>query len=140
MPDRPLIELVAARAQGNPFYAEELLNFIHASGIDRADEIGLRSLDLPDSLQSLILCRIDTLQESSRRTLKVASVIGRVFQAPALPVIYRELVTIDGVRSDLDTLLLLDLVIPDREEDESRLFKHALTQAVVYESLPYALA
>ncbi len=138
-PDRPLIELVAARAQGNPLYAEELLNFIHASGIDRADEIGLRSLDLPDSLQSLILSRIDTLQESSRRTLKLASVIGRVFQAPALPVIYRDLVTIDGVRSDLDTLLLLDLVIPDREEDESRLFKHALTQAVVYESLPYGL-
>jgi len=132
--ETPLIDLVVARAQGNPLYAEELLNFIHASGIDRAD-----SLEFPDSLQSLILSRIDTLQESSRRTLKLASVIGRVFRVPTLPVIYRDLVTLDGVRSDLETLLLLDLVIPDREEDESRLFKHAMTQAVVYESLPFGL-
>ena len=137
--DGPLIDLVVTRAQGNPLYAEELLNFIHASGIGRGDEIRVRSFELPDSLHSLILSRIDTLQESSRRTLKLASVVGRVFRAPTLPIIYRDLVTLDGVRSDLETLLLLDLVIPDREEDESRLFKHAMTQAVVYESLPYGL-
>ena len=42
-------------------------------------------------------------------------------------------------RSDLGTLARLDLVNPDRAEDESYLFKHAVTQEVAYESLPYAL-
>ena len=42
-------------------------------------------LDLPESLHSLILSRIDALSEAPRRTLKVASVLGRVFRAPVLP-------------------------------------------------------
>ena len=56
-----------------------------------------------------------------------------------LPGVYPELGTIDDVRAHLEMLRLLDLVNPDREEDESHLFKHAVTQEVAYESLPYAL-
>jgi predicted ATPase/class 3 adenylate cyclase len=134
-----LTELVVSRAQGNPFYAEELLNYVHAQEIDPADEQALRSLELPGSLHSLVLSRIDTLSESPRRTLKVASVVGRVFRAPMLPGVYPELGTVGDVRAHLGTLRLLDLVNPDREEDESYLFKHAVTQEVAYESIPYAL-
>ena len=134
-----LLELVAKRAQGNPFYAEELLNYVHAQEIDLADERTLRSLELPGSLHSLILSRIDALNEAPRRTLKVASVVGRVFRAPMLPGVYPELGAIDDVRAHLGTLRLVDLVNPDREDDESYLFKHAVTQEVAYESLPYAL-
>ena len=86
-----------------------------------------------------MLSRIDTLTEAPRRTLKVASVVGRSFRAPALPGAYPELGTIDDVRAHLGTLRQLDLVTPDREDDESYLFKHAVTQEVAYESLPYAL-
>ncbi len=134
-----LVELVVGRAQGNPFYVEELLNYVHAQEIDPADERALRSLELPGSLHSLVLSRIDTLSESPRRTLKVASVVGRVFRAPMLPGVYPELGTIGDVRAHLATLRLLDLVNPDREEDESYLFRHAVTQEVAYESIPYAL-
>ncbi len=134
-----LLELVVARAQGNPFYAEELLNYVNAQDIDPADERALRALALPESLHSLILSRIDGLSEAPRRTLKVASVVGRVFRAPMLPGVYPELGEIDDVRAYLGTLRLVDLVSPDREDDESYLFKHAVTQEVAYESLPYAL-
>jgi class 3 adenylate cyclase/tetratricopeptide (TPR) repeat protein len=134
-----LVELVVGRAQGNPFYVEELLNYVHAQEIDPADEQALRSLELPGSLHSLVLSRIDKLSESPRRTLKVASVVGRVFKAPMLPGVYPELGTIGDVRAHLATLRLLDLVNPDREEDESYLFRHAVTQEVAYESIPYAL-
>ncbi len=134
-----LRRLVVERAQGNPFYAEELLNFVQAEGLDLYDERALRSLELPESLHSLVLSRIDTLSEAPRRTLKVASVVGRLFRAPMLGSVYPELGTLDDVRAHLGTLRLLELVIPDRVEDESHLFKHAVTHEVAYESLPYAL-
>ena len=74
-----LVELIAARAEGNPFYVEELLNYLvgqgHRPGRRRARS---PALELPESLHSLILSRIDTLDEAPRRTLKVASVVGRV--------------------------------------------------------------
>ncbi len=134
-----LYELVIRRAQGNPFYAEELLNYVHDQGIDATDEGALRSLELPDSLHSLILSRIDTLQETQRRTLKVASVLGRVFEATVLPGVYPPLGPLQGVREQLATLLQADLVASERQDDESYLFKHAATQEVAYGSLPYAL-
>ncbi len=134
-----LRDLVVSRAQGNPFYAEELLNYVRDQGVDPADERALRALELPDSLHSLVLSRIDTLTEAPRRALKVASVVGRVFRAPTLPAVYPELGEIEDMRASLGTLSRVDLVTPDREEDESYLIKHAVTQEVAYESLPYAL-
>ena len=134
-----LVELVTARSQGNPFYVEELLNFIRGQGVELDDEAALRGLSLPESLHTLVLSRVDTLSEEPRRTLKVASVVGRAFRAPALPEIYPELGSLDDVREHLGALRSLDLVTLDREADESYLFKHVVTQEVAYESTPYAL-
>jgi class 3 adenylate cyclase/tetratricopeptide (TPR) repeat protein len=136
---RSLLEVVVERSQGNPFYAEELLNYVDELEVDLADESALRSLELPGSLHSLVLGRIDTLSESPRRTLKVASVAGRVFRAPVISGAYPELGSSSDIRAHLLTLKTLDLVNVDRESDESYLFKHAVTHEVAYESLPYAL-
>lgn len=134
-----LLEVVVSRAQGNPFYAEELLNYVDERDVDLTDEAALRRLELPGSLHSLVLGRIDTLSEAPRRTLKVASVIGRVFRAPIIPNAYPDIGSLNDVRAHLGTLRALDLVNIDREDDESYLFKHAVTHEVAYESLPYAL-
>jgi predicted ATPase/class 3 adenylate cyclase len=134
-----LRDLVVSRAQGNPFYAEELINFVNDRGIDPSDEGALQALELPQSLHSLVLSRVDTLTEAPRRTIKVASVVGRVFAAPMLPGVYPELGTLQDVRSDLDTLRLAELVVPESAEEESHSFKHAVIQEVAYESLPYSL-
>jgi tetratricopeptide (TPR) repeat protein len=134
-----LVELVTSRSQGNPFYVEELLNFIRAQDVDLRDEGALRGLQLPESLHSLILSRIDTLSEAPRRTLKVASVIGRTFAAPALPAVYPELGSLEDVRGHLGALGSLDLVKLDREDEEAYIFKHVVTQEVAYESMPFAI-
>ncbi len=136
-----LPELVVGRAAGNPFYAEELINYLDAQGVEASDERALATLELPESLHSLILGRIDTLSEAPRRTIKVASVVGRVFRAAMLPGVYPELGELDEVRADLAALSAADLVGADHgeEEDEAYLFKHSVTQEVAYESLPYAL-
>jgi tetratricopeptide (TPR) repeat protein len=87
----------------------------------------------------LVLSRIDAAAERPRRTMKVASVVGRVFEAPILPGAYRELGSLDEVLEDLDALRVLDLVGLDREADQAWMFKHMVTQEVTYESLPFAL-
>ena len=134
-----LLELVVARSQGNPFYVEELLNYVHGHGVDPQDEAALRALELPESLHSLILSRVDTLGEAPRRTLKVASVVGRSFLAPALPAIYPELGSPEDVGEHLATLRELDLVALDRDDEQSYIFKHVVTQEVAYESMPFSI-
>ena len=134
-----LLELVLRRAQGNPFYAEELINFVRSQGVDADDARALRALELPDSLHSLILSRIDKLTERPRRTLKVASVIGRSFHAATVQATYPELGSPDVVTDALSSLGGLDLVARDRAGDDSYVFKHVVTQEVAYESIPFGL-
>ena len=79
------------------------------------------------------------MTDGPRRTLKVASVVGRVFEAPVLPGAYPELGTLDDVLDQLDELRAADLVSLDRDLEHAYLFKHVATQEVAYESLPFAL-
>ena len=134
-----LVALVTDRSGGNPFYIEELITYISSHGVDPGDAAAVRALELPESLHSLVLSRIDTVGEEPRRTLKVASVVGRVFEAPVLPGAYPELGDLDTVVEQLDTLRAADLVNLDREADQAYLFKHVATQEVAYESLPYGV-
>ncbi len=134
-----LVTLVTERSGGNPFYIEELVTFIASKGIDPTDERAVREIELPESLHSLVLGRIDTIGEGPRRTLKVASVVGRTFEAPILPGAYPELGTLDAVVDNLGILRAADLVNLDREAEQAWLFKHVVTQEVAYESLPFAV-
>ena len=134
-----LVELITARAQGNPFYIEELLNFIHSQGVDLHDEPALKQLELPGSLHSLILSRIDKLAEAPRRTLKVASVIGRVFRAPMLPGVVSRARN-GSTRSTEPRGAWRERARQRRPAKSSQtyIFKHGVTQEVAYESMPFA--
>jgi adenylate cyclase len=134
-----LVERITARAQGNPFYIEELLNYLRDRDISPQDSRALEQLDLPTSLYSLILSRLDQRTESQKIVLRVASVIGRLFRAALLWGMYPELGTQERVRADLEILCHLDLTKADTPEPElAYLFKHIVTQEVAYESLPFA--
>jgi predicted ATPase len=134
-----LVEQITARAEGNPFYIEELLNYLHNRDLDLQDVATLADVDLPSSLHSLILSRIDQLTESQKSALKVASVVGRVFRAAWLWGAYPQLGEMARVRGDLDILRQMDLMLLESSEPELvYLFKHIITQEVAYETLPYA--
>jgi adenylate cyclase len=138
-PTADVVARIAARSQGNPFYIEELVNYIHDLGLDPADAHALSQVDLPSSLHSLILSRIDTLSERERTTLRVASVIGRLFTGALLWGAYPQLGGEQPVRADLEQLSQLDLTPLESPEPElTYLFKHIVTQEVAYESLPFA--
>ncbi|HEY7179531.1 MAG TPA: tetratricopeptide repeat protein [Gaiella sp.] len=138
-PSEALVSLVGRRAEGNPFYVEELLNYLVGRHVDLDDEAAIAGVELPDSLHTLVLSRIDTLAERPRSTLKVASVLGRSFRAAPLPDVYPDLGGADDVAASLDVLRSADLVSLDVEAEGSYLFRHVVAQEVAYESIPYAI-
>ncbi len=135
-----LVQRITAEAEGNPFYVEELLNYIHDKGLDQAQlQENATVLELPTSLHSLILSRVDQLSEKQQITLKVASVIGRLFRATLLWGMYPELGQPEQVKSDLESLSQLHLTAKSPAEPElTYFFQQLMTQQVAYENLPYA--
>ncbi|NUM46969.1 MAG: tetratricopeptide repeat protein [Anaerolineales bacterium] len=130
------VERTVDKAGGNPFFIDEMLNLIHDRGIDPTDVHALETLILPDSLNSLIISRIDQLAEGPKTTLKVASVIGRLFKASWLWGIYPQLGTSEQIKAQLEHLDRLEITPLDKPEPELEyLFKHILTREVAYESL-----
>lgn len=133
------VQRVTEQASGNPFYIEELLNFLQDMRIDPHDEAALAKVDLPPTLYSLVLSRVDRLSEDEQIVLKVASVIGRMFQASMLWGVHPDAGDFDQLLRRLDALRTLDLTQLDAPEpDFVYLFKHVITQQVAYESLLYA--
>lgn len=136
-PPPQLLERLVVRSAGNPFYLEELLNLLKDQRIDFTNPEAVKSLDLPVSLQSLVLSRIDRLTETQQAALKVACVIGRLFPAAAVWGIQTHQDR-EQVSADLARICAVDLTAIDRPEPELfYIFKHVVTQEVTYESLPH---
>jgi class 3 adenylate cyclase/tetratricopeptide (TPR) repeat protein len=138
LPDE-LRSLLGRKAEGNPFYVEELVKSLEESGALR--RVGTRyelarsvtELAVPGTIQDVIAARIDRLQEAPKRTLQLAAVIGREFT--------RRLVDrLDEIRERTDDFLreltALELIHERHLFPElAYMFKHALTQDVAYASL-----
>lgn len=134
-----VIERIIERAQGNPFYIDEMLKLLYNHGLQPTDTDALDTLELPDSLHCLITSRIDQLQEGPKTTLKVASVIGRRFYAGWLWRVYPQLGTPELIHDSLTHLNRLELTLLSKTNPELEyLFKHMLTHEVAYASLSVA--
>jgi class 3 adenylate cyclase/tetratricopeptide (TPR) repeat protein len=135
-----VVRRLADRGEGNPFYLEELVSFLHARGVDPRDSHTLTTLDLPDSLHRLVMARIDQLDEGEKATIKVASVIGRRFLARWISKAYPAAGQREEVARHLERLGELDLTpryatAPELEYS----FRHAITQEAAYQSLTFQM-
>ena len=136
-----LSELVVERAEGNPFFVEELLGVLIDRGLLARQNGGwvLHELPnefaVPDSVQAVLAARIDLLGAAEKSALQAASVIGRVFWTGPV----YELVE---AKPDLRVLEDRDLVRrragSSMAGEREYVIKHALTREVAYESLPRA--
>jgi class 3 adenylate cyclase/tetratricopeptide (TPR) repeat protein len=127
IPD-PLLERVAETAGGNPFFLSELVRSLLASGeLESAGEI--RTIELPTTIEKVILARLDQLDPAHRDVVTSASVLGRTV---ALPLLER-MIGADP-RSETDDLVRLRLFERDGKPEEVW-FAHALIQEVAYGSL-----
>jgi ABC-type oligopeptide transport system substrate-binding subunit/class 3 adenylate cyclase len=125
-------------AEGNPFYLEELVRSLVDSGALVRDGEGWRfdhevAVEVPDTVEKVILARLDRLEPATRDVLTAASVLGRRFGLPLLEGVAGE----DGeIRGRLRDLERLDLVHEARRwpQPEYR-FKHALIQEAAYRTI-----
>lgn len=119
-------EVVLERAEGNPFFLEELLACV-------GDEGHFEAAAIPDSIQAVLAARIDQLPPLERETLQAASVIGRNFWREAVEAL------LDGGPASFALLEERDFVRPrprsSLEGARELAFKHALTCEVAYGTL-----
>jgi class 3 adenylate cyclase/tetratricopeptide (TPR) repeat protein len=145
----PMIgRLIREKSEGHPFFAEELAYALRESGIliieDQVCKVHSRFLNfedltLPDTLQAAITNRIDGLDPSQQLTLKVASVIGRIFSFRVLEAVHPIEADRQALPDYLETLTRLSLTLIESEPpDLAYIFKHAVTQEVAYNLMLYS--
>jgi class 3 adenylate cyclase/uncharacterized protein len=118
------VEQIVAQAEGNPFYAEELVRSVLEHGADAG---------LPDSVQATVLARIDLLPETERRVIQLGSIFGRSFRIAGIEALAPQ---IEGVGEACEHLLSADLVRPS--SDDVLEFRHILIREVAYQTLTRA--
>ena len=134
-----LIDLVVTRAEGNAFYLEQLVDYFAARAVDPRGDDDPEADDLPSSLHSLVLSRIDTQPEGPRQSLKVASVLGRSFGSRLVASTYPDLGEDDEVHAHLLAVSSTRLVAVEDRSERTFAFGHSVTRDVAYESIPYAV-
>jgi class 3 adenylate cyclase/tetratricopeptide (TPR) repeat protein len=129
-----LERIILARAEGNPFFIEELLQALIESGAVAVTGGAVTMApvvtedEIPDTLQGIILARVDRLAHRERTTIQHAAVIGRTFSADLLAAVLG-----DDPESSLVELARSQLV--EAEGDGQWIFLHALIQEVTYDML-----
>jgi class 3 adenylate cyclase/tetratricopeptide (TPR) repeat protein len=143
-----VLRFIMERAEGHPFYSEELalalkeagLIEVHGAACRVAAGAGdLSRISFPDSVQGVITSRIDRLVPHEQLALKTASVIGRVFSWDILSSVYPIGADLPRLPEGLQNLERVDLTRLERPEpDPAYRFKHAITQEVAYNTLLFA--
>ena len=139
-------KVLRGEEQTNPFFVEESINALIDRGyLVPADGKGYRlvgdleEVEIPDSVQALVMSRIDRLDESSKLTIKVASIIGSRFRRLMLQGIYPVEIAAERLWENLDALNERDLTPLDTPAPEwEYIFKNIITRDVAYESLLFA--
>ncbi len=131
-----LISRIREKSGGNPAFIEEVLQALLQRGllVRQGNSLlwtGDTEIEFPATLQDLARARIDQLEESVKRTLQTAAVIGREFSSRLLSRLCE-----DSVQPHVETLRQLALIYEARTFPELTYgFKHAVTQDVAYHSL-----
>jgi class 3 adenylate cyclase/tetratricopeptide (TPR) repeat protein len=136
-----LRDRIAQKTDGNPFFIEEIVRSLIDTGVLLRNPgsgrwrvtVPLEDLAIPDTVQGVIMARVDRLDEDVKEVLKIASVVGRSF-------FYRVLRALTEAEQELDVHLHhLERVELIRERQRSPellyIFNHALVQETTYESI-----
>jgi class 3 adenylate cyclase/tetratricopeptide (TPR) repeat protein len=134
-------ELILQKAEGNPFFLEEVLRSLVEQRAVTWDEGAARwrptaflgEITIPDTVQGVIAARLDRLADEAKEALKLASVVGRSFLYRVLRAISDAADKLDRGLTELRTLELIHERAPAAELEY--IFKHALIQETTYASI-----
>jgi class 3 adenylate cyclase len=130
---RGVVTMIAEKAAGNPFFAEEMVRDLAERGVLRGNRSAYEltadaaEVSVPSTLQATIAARIDRLDPAAKRTLSAAAVIGSRFSRGLL-----ETLGIGPVLEDLVAGQFIDQVKFTRQPEF--VFHHPLIRAVAYEA------
>jgi class 3 adenylate cyclase/pimeloyl-ACP methyl ester carboxylesterase len=132
-------DLIVRKTEGNPLYVEELTKSLVEEGTLTVADGGYRlartleTVHVPDTIQGVIMARIDRLPTAAKTALQVASVIGREFSAR---LVERVATMGPDAAEALGELRAVELIYEKSVYPElAYMFKHALTHDVAYETL-----
>jgi len=131
-----IVEEVVARADGNPFYAGEIVRaLVEQVGSPLEPGAAREALKrLPDTVQATLLARLDILDSDEGRMLQLGSVFGRSFSPAGIAALDPQLAA--GAEEVVERLIGRDLVRPAGTRDLA--FRHILIREVAYGMLPRA--
>jgi len=132
-------EMILNKSEGNPFFVEEVIRSLIESGVVYRDgekwiaKEEAEKIIVPDTIQSIIMARIDRLDEEVRYVLQSASVIGRLFRYRLLQYTTQQERELDRYLWKLEEgeLVYEEHAIPELEYS----FKHVLTQETAYNTI-----
>ncbi|MBK8984874.1 MAG: AAA family ATPase [Chloroflexi bacterium] len=141
-------DLIHAKAEGHPFFSEELAFALRDASLIQiengtcylaANRQNFDALNFPNTIQGVITSRIDRLSPPQQLTVKVASVIGRIFTFTLLHNIYPIAAQEEQLHQHLDQLERLGITpLETPPPNLAYIFKHLVTQEVVYNLMTYA--
>jgi len=124
----PLTQTILARAEGNPFFLEELARTVVEHGAQ------CLSLTVPNTIHAVLAARIDRLSPAPKGLLQAASVIGQEVRLPLLQALVG--LSDEALQHGLQALQAAEFVYETRLlPAPTYAFKHVLTQEVAYQSL-----
>lgn len=136
-----LHEAILHKAEGNPLFIEETIRGLIETGALRpaashgAYQLAsdLATIRIPDTVQDVIMARVDRLNDQVKQVLLTASVIGRSFLYRILRAIAERAEELDDYLANLERLEFIDeqRQYPDIEY----MFRHAVIQEVTYNSI-----
>jgi tetratricopeptide (TPR) repeat protein len=128
--DARLRDRIVSTAEGNPFFAEEIVRHVAEEGDDAGP--------IPDTIRTLLAARIDRLAEPEKLALQDAAVVGRAFWGSALESMGRAQRLAETLGSLEDKGLVVTRSSSSLPGQTELWFRHGLTREVAYRSIPRA--
>src|SRR5262249_4729799 len=121
-----LVPQLLAKAEGNPFFLEELARTVVEQGADAPSPTG------PGTVQAVLMARIDRLPATATRLLQAAAVIGKDVALPLLQAVTA--VPEEALDRDIRYLQVAEFLYETYALTAPvYTFKHVLTQEVAYQ-------
>lgn len=141
-PPSELMRYIRNKAAGHPFFCDELIQAMQTAGVItiRGDKClcgELESLDIPPTIEGLILSNFDALKPAEQLCLKIAAVVGFSFDEQIVSKSHPMENEVSNVSRHLTRMVKNGIIVQeDSEADQDYSFRHVITRDVIYNLMP----